>query len=572
MAGAHPAPVLAPGDPVMALWCTLANGLWRAAGAPAARALARALEDPAEVQWRLLRSTVRRNRDTAYGRLHDFRSIRSVADFQARVPLVGYDDLDPFVERIRRGERRVLTAEPVLRLVPSSGSTAARKLVPWTATLGAEFGRALRAWTSDLLGSRPALRGGPAYWSVSPAVDGAEASEAGAVPVGFDEDTAYLGGPLAWLVRPLLAVPETLRHTRDVETFRYLTALGLLRAGELRLVSVWHPSFLALLLDAVERHFPALVRDVARGTVTPPGPVPDALAAALRPWRVADPVRARLLQAGPAAAAGLWPRLALVSCWADGSAGGPAETLRRRLPGVEIQPKGLLATEGVVTVPFGGVRPLAVCSHFFEFLDGRGASRTASELREGEHYSVVLTTGGGLYRYRLHDGVQVEGFAGRTPCLRFVGKEDRVSDLRGEKLDAGMVARVLERLLAGHRPAFAMLAPEERGAAVRYTLFVESEGPLPPGLTAALDQALSANPHYGICRRLGQLDAPALFRIARDAHAAYLDAEQARGRRLGDVKPAALSTLTDWADHFEGERMESAAGGREPLAHGLRHD
>ena len=56
--------------------------------------------------------------------------------------------------------------------------------------------------------------------------------------------------------------------------------------------------------------------------------------------------------------------------------------------------------------------PLAVRSHFFEFIDQdfpRSAAaadrptRLGHELEEGREYSLVLTTSGGLYRYLLRD-------------------------------------------------------------------------------------------------------------------------------------------------------------------------
>src|SRR4029079_6464270 len=135
--------------------------------------------------------------------------------------------------------------------------------------------------------------------------------------------------------------------------------------------------------------------------------------------------------------------------------------------------KGLLATEGFVTIPFAGRWPLAIRSHFFEFLAEDGGARFAWERNEGEVYSVVLTAGGGLYHYCLQDRVRVEGFVEKTPSLRFLGKEGHVSDLRGEKLHesfvAGVLARIFER--AGIAPRFAMLAPDENG----YALYLESE-------------------------------------------------------------------------------------------------
>ena len=127
-------------------------------------------------------------------------------------------------------------------------------------------------------------------------------------------------------------------------------------------------------------------------------------------------------------------------------------------PGVEIQPKGLLATEAFVTIPFAGRHPLAIRSHFFEFLEG-DRPRMAHQVEPGGIYSVVVTTGGGLYRYRLEDRVEVTGFVGRTPSLRVLGKEGHVSDLRGEKLHESFVAGALERAFRRRKIGFELGSP-----------------------------------------------------------------------------------------------------------------
>ncbi len=47
---------------------------------------------------------------------HRFDAISSVRDWQGRVPIVDYDDLEPWVRRATAGEPRVLTAAPIRRL------------------------------------------------------------------------------------------------------------------------------------------------------------------------------------------------------------------------------------------------------------------------------------------------------------------------------------------------------------------------------------------------------------------------------------------------------------------------
>jgi hypothetical protein len=256
----------------------------------------------------------------------------------------------------------------------------------------------------------------------------------------------------------------------------------------------------------------------------------------------------------PATLAQLWPRLALVSCWADGPATRFANELQARLPNTLMQPKGLLATEAMVSLPWlgaeGGV--LALTSHFLEFADDAGVVSLAHELRRGGLYRVVVTTGGGLYRYELHDQIEVVGQHRATPCIRFVGKTDRVADWFGEKLNEQFVARCLDQLWAsrGATPRFALVAPAELPDGFAYTLYVEADLFDNANLLAvALDKLLRENFNYDYCRRLGQL-APARVRWVRDGGAIYLAVCQARGMKLGNIKPALLDGGTEWDEAF----------------------
>src|SRR5438045_3835272 len=128
----------------------VANGLWYLLCLGEGLAFRLALRDVAGVQQRLLLRLLRRNADTEYGRRYGFATIRSVADYQARVPLSTYDDYRDAVERIGAGQSRVLTRDPVLMLEPTSGSTAPTKRIPYTASLRAEFQRAVAPWIADL--------------------------------------------------------------------------------------------------------------------------------------------------------------------------------------------------------------------------------------------------------------------------------------------------------------------------------------------------------------------------------------------------------------------------------------
>jgi hypothetical protein len=514
---------------------TFANAGWAAASLPAWRRFRRALRHPADAQWRRLRALLAANAGTAYGRAHGFATIRSFDDYRARVPVVTYDALEPWVRRIAQGEARVLTAEPVERLVPSSGSTAAVKLVPYTRSLRRELAGGVGAWVAEIYRRRPSLMAGRAYWSITPAAGAPRPFAPGnnlegdaVLSVGFDSDAAYLGGVRGALAARALAVPPSVALEHDLTAFHRKTLIYLVAASDLRVISVWHPSFLAGLLDALIAEWPRLVDDLGRRDTR--------RATALRR---ADPARPRTI----------WPHLGLVSCWADGPARAHADALAARLPGVALQPKGLLATEGIVTLPFAGRHPLAVTSHVFEFIDDDGRPRLANELRTGREYSVVMTTGGGLWRYHLADRVRVDGAVDATPSLRFVGRDDRVSDRFGEKLSDGFVAGVLDAVFAGRaQPGFAMLAPDddESGRRAGYALYVECDEASMADLAPVLERELRRNPHYAWCVDLGQLRPARVVRVGRDAARLYVDRCLARGQKLGDIKPASLHPASGW--------------------------
>jgi hypothetical protein len=508
---------------------------WLAANAAGWWRFRAALDNPEKVQQAILQAYLRENAGTAFGRQHRFSEIRTTREFQDRVPLSAYAEIEPWIDRVAAGEPAVLTRSRVRTLEVTSGSSAAAKRIPYTAAMQREIRRAVAPWVFDLYKDRPRLAFGCAYWSITPPALVEERADA-AVPVGFEEDSEYLGGFWKRLVDSTLAVPGAVRFARDVESFRYVTLLFLLRRRDLALISVWHPSFLTLLAGALPGFWKDLLRDVERGT--------ELLGRRLRPL----PQRAAELRGiAPHDLTRIWPRLGLISCWGDGHAALHLAEVRRAFPGVEIQPKGLLATEAVVTIPFAGRTPIAIRSHLFEFLpEGEARPRLAHELEPGGIYSVVVTTGGGLYRYRLEDRVEVTGF---------VGREGHVSDLRGEKLHESFVAGALARAFrrTGVEPRFALLAPEPPEPAPGYTLYLEA-AETPAGLAAAVEEELAANPHYRICRSLGQLAPARVCRIERDAYALYLQHCREGGQRMGDVKPLALSPLPGWSDAFSGRR------------------
>lgn len=522
----------------MNVGATFGNLSWLAASLPEYRRFKRAAKNLERTQRDRLRHYLRRNADTAFGLQHNFAGINSWEAFSEQVPVRDYDDFEPWITRIAAGELKVLTHDPVRLFEPSSGSSGPAKLIPYTQSLQREIRNGVAVWSAHNFLSQPELLSGRSYWSLTPQMDAMEATESG-IPIGFDEDSAYLGGMTQYLINRTLATKPAVRLVSDMDVFWHTTLLMLLQCSDLRFISVWHPSYLGLLIERMRRNWPSLLQDLESGYSL------DTPALQIRQ----SPARARELRStGCEDLHLIWPKLRTISCWTDGHAATFIPQLHTLFPKATIQAKGLLATEGFITIPLGALRPLAIRSHVLEFLDSEDKAHAPWQIEKGEEYSVVITTGGGLYRYRIGDRIRVDDFFGEVPCLSFIGKEDQVSDFYGEKLNENFVASVCSNVFAKNdlNPRFALLAIEETLSTPTYVLYLELDGAIPDSLALQLDQALRNNPHYDLCVRLGQLGNAKIARIRNDAFGLYAKRLSDMGMRLGDIKPTPLSRHNGW--------------------------
>lgn len=502
------------------------------AAEPAYASWQAALSAPAATQQAVLLKILADNCNTAFGQAHDFSSIHDIDAFRRQVPVSDYTSLSPWLQRAQTECGAVLTKLPPLFFERTSGNSAAQKRIPYTRAFLEELQRSLVVWLAHAYRTMPGLAEGRAYWSMSPSMQAMEQTANG-IAVGSASDLSYLdGSPVASLASTLLA-PAL--HG-EPQFWRRHTLFALLEAEDLAFISVWSPTFLSTLLrplfDSADPERSATL-DFLMDTLSMPRR--RALRAALEAGHC-----------GP-----LWPRLAAISCWMDGPSQNFAAALRLLFPQVPCLPKGLFATEGVVSLPFGAGPgcPLAIQSHYLEFLDDLGEVHGVESLQADVSYQVLLTTGGGLYRYALGDRVRVTGFSCSTPRISFVGRGGAAgasSDLVGEKLSENDINDAFAQVLSPD--TIACLVPcvgsVPFDSQPYYVLLIAGEEPAPAeSAAAAIDMELQRIFHYGHARNIGQLGAvrARILGGSPDRFAELLQhAAEAAGVRAGDVKPRVL--------------------------------
>jgi hypothetical protein len=87
---------------------------------------------PVETQQKVFEKLIRDASQTAFGKDHDFGSIRTMADFAARVPVRDYEGLKNYVDRVVAGEADVLWPGKPLYFAKTSGTTSGAKYIPLT--------------------------------------------------------------------------------------------------------------------------------------------------------------------------------------------------------------------------------------------------------------------------------------------------------------------------------------------------------------------------------------------------------------------------------------------------------
>ncbi len=474
-------------------------------------------------EW--LFACLKRNEESLYGSKHSFKDIDTVASYQSQVPLIRYEDIASLIARIAEGEDNLLFSGSPVAFEVTGGSSSGGKLIPYTKESFTDFQRAVLPWLMQV-SHYHGIGAKAAYWSISPALRVVEKTSGG-IAIGVS-DTAYFGEEAGDGFAATLAVPQWVGELHDLDDWQRATLYWLLCSAELELISVWSPTFLLRLLEVLNER-----QEAISGLLREGGIVDDHY---LSSHKEAYERLQCYLQAGDTRL--LWPNLRLISCWEDAMSKPFAKRLRALFPYVAFQPKGLISTEGVVTVPdIEGYPLLSAESGFYEFVDAEEKVHLADGLTEGESYEVVMTTNGGLYRYRSGDMVRYEGMRAGLAVLRFMGRNGITSDMVGEKLDEVFVQGAL-----AEAEGFAMLVPQ-RGEMPRYLLV--SEDITIKTRVRETEANLFKNPQYAYARKIGQL-APLEAVVMDNMMTRYIDYKSAMGSRIGDIKIPVLQTDEAW--------------------------
>jgi hypothetical protein len=527
---------------------------------------------PVQAQDRLLRQILEANADTEFGRRHGFGGITSFQQFQERVPIASYEDLEPYITAGMQGRPNQLTKEPPVLFTTTSGTTGNRKYIPMTREGKRAKSHLTWLWFCGLYRDHPGIVGGRILSVVSPEV---ESHAPSGVPIGAESGHAYrtLPGP----VKSMYTAPYPVFAIEDYEA-KYYTLLRLAAGQNISCIATVNPSTVLLLGDRLAQHSESIIRDVRDGSLSSQFSVPQDLRDSLR--LRPDPERARHLERAAAAGGGVlrpglaWPELAAVGCWKGGTVGAYLAKFDSLFPqGPPVRDFGYYATELRGSVPLsdqGDAGVIAVGTNVLEFHpadddrapEGRELLRV-EQLQVGKRYFVYVTSASGLYRYDMNDIVEVAGHYGQTPLIRFIQKGKGVVSFTGEKLYEVQVLAAVEAALAALRGRYhfiAAVAELVEGTTPRLVYLIEFDDPVAEDDGSALVDRLDAalgdqNDEYQTKRKSLRYGAPIIRVVRSGEYDRYRRRMVETGQRAdGQFKILRLTSDTSFAAEFAADR------------------
>jgi hypothetical protein len=522
-----------------------------------------------DTQAKVLRRLMNRNKGTAFGRAHGFGAIKTMAEFQRAVPVCAYDDLRPYIERSLNGELNQLTSETPVMFATTSGTTGTPKYIPVTPNSKASKSKLMRVWMGALFRDHSGALDGKILGVVSPEVE--SYSPAG-IPCGAESGHGYRA--MSPAVRAQYTAAYEVCEIKDYES-RYYTLVRTACGEVVSLLYACNPSTVLLLAQKMGTYTEQIIKDVRDGTLSTEFDIAPEIRQVIEPTLKPDPQRATLLEAAAYRGDGkllprtVWPELACIACWKGGTVGMYLDRFGDYFDAATpVRDIGYFASEirgSVVLSDEDSSGALSVTENLFEFAPANGTGKPLGDelllphqLELGGQYFIYVTTPAGLYRYEMNDLMEVTGFHGQTPMMRFLQKGKGMVSFTGEKLSESQVITAVERGLADRRGGFDFITAlgEVPDETPRYAFLVEFDEPLGDEdgrrLLGNIEDALcELNGEYATKRQSLRIGAPVLRRIRSGAFNDYRRREVENGRLDGQFKTLRLTTDTAFADEFE---------------------
>ncbi|GAA0162314.1 hypothetical protein LIER_18431 [Lithospermum erythrorhizon] len=446
------------------------------------------------VQQKVLAEILSQNAQTEYLKLFELCGATDRETFKAKVPVIAYEDVQPYIQRIANGDRSpILCAKPISEFLTSSGTSAGeRKLMP---TIEDELPRRQKLYS--LLSAVMNLH-----------VPGLDKGK-GLYFLFVKAETQTPGGLLA---RPVLTsyYKSDIFKTRPYDPYLDYTSpneailcpdsyqsmytqmlCGLIMRDEVLRVGAVFASGLLRAIRFLQLNWRQLAEDISTGALNPEITDPsliNCMSRILKP----DKDLARFItkecegDKWEGIITRIWPKTKYIDVIVTGA-------MAQYIPLIDLYSGGLPkpCTMYASSECYFGLNMNPICDPsevsytimpnmgYFEFLphdpqnpvqlsrDSPPRLIDMANVEKGKEYELIITTYAGLCRYRVGDILQVTGFYNSAPQFKFIRRKNVLLSIDADKTDESELQKAVENA--------SVLLREYNASIIEYTSYADTK-------------------------------------------------------------------------------------------------
>jgi len=517
-------------------------------------------EDAKAVNEKTLFEILEKNKNCEYGKKYDFANIHSIEEYQKKVPIIKYADIDSYVDRIyENNETNVLFSQKVLGFSKTSGSSGKAKYVPLSNNqvntyVKSTVPRMMYLADQYCLKEKGKHLGsgyGLSFFAESPA----EWVSPHGLPAGTIVDIP--SRKIGFLFPLYINLPLGHQVTWIDGTIEYIVLrLGLENKDILFIFTVFSSLIIAY-FDYLRNHWQMLCDDIEKGTVNDEVFISDSLKAEIKQKMKPNPKRAAELRAefekgfDETIIKRIWPKLEFINCIGTSPTYEPfTKEVRKYTKDIFIDFSIYGASEGLMAAAYESENPgqiLLPDNGFYEFIeqtedcDDDIKTKTIDQLEVGKEYEIVITTKAGLYRYRFGDVIKVLGFKNTCPIINFAYRKGQLITVVNDKTSLEQMVYALELFEKATNTKIDHWAVtvSKMGNGGHYIVLLESNNGIDyKQYEKEMEEALCiANTNYSTCKEAGIIEHVEIRNQKPGTYDEWVDYKVSQGATRGQVKP-----------------------------------
>ncbi|GEM_PF-2020529 len=502
-----------------------------------------ALTNPLKIQKKILKEILKKNKDTIYGKEHNFKEIKTIQQYQENVPIITYENIIPYIQRIKDGEENILTKDKIIFLATTSGTTSSVKLIPVTKDRIKNFKREFYLWSMYVLKDHTNVLKGKTLYFAGPYIEGR--TKSGLICGSI---SGYLVAKSPWYIKSKVVVPPKIYNIFDFDKKIRAISICALKSNITQFAFA-SPIEAILFIDFITEHKDELLNELElNGNIE----------------------RSKELKALPEfKPINIWPNLCLIGCIKSKFNLHYLDTLKDKIgkTDIEIRDPGIYASEGRLSLGLekdgiSGIIPAHVT--FFEFIEKREDGYdsypiTIEKLELEKSYEVIITTTEGLYRYNMGDIVKVTGYKNKLPLIQFVDRNNYLNiagELAHENILISIIHKLIEELNLKVKSFTFLPYAKDTNKKPRYELLIEflSEQEINDKVAIEIKNKLDLtlkeyiSDYRQMREEFGRLDEPVLSILKPGS---YDEFDKRRISNGGQPKPIHLSKKETFRDNFQ---------------------